>query len=72
MRWHFGDNDKSETTNDKIADQPSAINHQLSAIRCPLCGKKFQAGEAAQCSSCAMAVKCGLVMCPNCSYEFVA
>ncbi len=41
-----------------------------SAIRCPLCGSKFAAGEALACTGCALANKCGLVMCPNCSYEF--
>lgn len=41
-----------------------------SAIRCPLCGKEFHADEALRCAACALARKCGLVMCPNCSYEF--
>lgn len=39
-------------------------------IRCPLCGKSFHAREAKQCMSCKLGQKCGLVMCPNCSYEF--
>lgn len=40
------------------------------AIRCPLCGRQFHAGEARSCAVCGLAEKCGVVMCPNCSYEF--
>ncbi len=39
-------------------------------IRCPLCGKRFHTGDAMPCAACALAARCGLVMCPNCSYEF--
>ncbi|MBI5300657.1 MAG: hypothetical protein HY868_00855 [Chloroflexi bacterium] len=53
-------------------DPPPAIRHSPSAIRCPLCGKQFTASEAAQCPTCALAKKCGLVMCPRCHYEFAA
>ncbi len=82
MRWRSLANSilqiadsKSQTANGKLPiayEEPSAISHQPTAIRCPLCGKKFQAGEASKCASCTLAVKCGMVMCPNCSYEFTS
>lgn len=51
------------------ANLQSEIANQKS-VRCPLCGHSFQAGEAAACSTCGLGARCGLVMCPNCSYEF--
>gem|GEM_PF-3330982 len=52
--------------------KPSALCSTPYAHRCPLCGKQFRAEEATQCAACALAQKCGMVMCPNCGYEFVA
>ncbi len=60
-------NDAQLTTNPQ-----SAISNPKSEIRCPLCGKTFCPGEARPCAACALAARCGLVMCPNCSYEFPA
>ena len=69
MRWQFfekavGSRQKAES---KL---PSADRFPPSEIRCPLCGKRFSAEDAAQCATCALAKRCGLVMCPNCGYEF--
>jgi transcription elongation factor Elf1 len=69
MRWQFfekavGSRQKAES---KL---PSADCVLPSEIRCPLCGKQFSAEDAAQCAMCALARRCGLVMCPNCLYEF--
>jgi len=39
--------------------------------RCPLCGHRFTAKEAAACRiNCPLAKGCKLVQCPNCRYEF--
>jgi len=38
--------------------------------RCPLCGRSFEPDEAAACAVCPLLRRCGLVMCPNCGYEF--
>ncbi len=66
MRWLF-----FKTKEDRRSSQHTKNVHAQHEIRCPLCGKRFQAGEADKCSTCSLAVVCGLVMCPNCSYEFV-
>ncbi len=68
-RWGKNSNENRPESRTKMAIQ--AANHaESSAIQCPLCGKRFQPGEAAACGSCLLAAKCGRVMCPNCSYEF--
>lgn len=76
MRWLWSketNSSKQATGNKKQSKRGEKKAHTLiSEIRCPLCGKKFHAGEAMQCSACAIAVQCGLVMCPNCNYEFIA
>lgn len=36
---------------------------------CPMCGMKFNGGEAAKCSACSKLGSCNMVMCPNCGYE---
>ena len=41
-----------------------------SNYRCPLCGKQFTHEEAKACLICPHAIKCDLVMCPQCHYEF--
>jgi hypothetical protein len=69
MCWQFfekavGSRQKAES---KL---PSADCVLPSETRCPLCGKQFSAEDAAQCATCALARRCGLVMCPNCLYEF--
>jgi len=38
--------------------------------RCPLCGRQFTYEEAEACLICPYALKCNLVMCPQCHYEF--
>jgi len=69
MRWRFFE--KAEVGRLKTEGKlPSADQLLTSEIRCPLCGKQFRAEDAAQCAKCALAKRCGLVMCPNCSYEF--
>jgi hypothetical protein len=68
MRWQFFKTDEKKTN---LAEK-RLVNNEWVEIQCPLCGKKFRAGEAMQCATCALAVRCGLVMCPNCSYEFPA
>ena len=68
MRWPFSE--KADAKKQKAEEQRSRGAEEKEAVRCPLCGKSFHAGEAMQCSACALAVRCGLVMCPNCSYEF--
>ncbi len=68
-RWGRKRHANRPDSGQKITAQTA--NHAgSSALQCPLCGKKFQRGEAVACSSCLLAAKCGLVMCPNCSYEF--
>lgn len=52
-------------------NRPSSVLNRRSKVRCPLCGKTFDPGETQQCAACTLAKKCGLVMCPNCAYEFV-
>lgn len=39
---------------------------------CPLCGHNFKKEEAIRsCKSCSLnKTNCGLIKCPNCSYEF--
>lgn len=40
-------------------------------MQCPLCGLKFKIENAFQlCRNCPLALKCKLVKCPNCGYEF--
>ncbi len=67
MRWQFFKKEERRSE-----EENKAVDQAWSEIRCPLCGHRFHAGEAEACSSCAYAVRCGLVMCPNCSYEFAA
>ena len=64
MHWQF-----SKPTKD---ERPKTEKKRSSEVHCPLCGKTFSAGEAMPCASCGLAKKCGLVMCPNCHYEFAA
>ena len=69
MRWPFSE--KADAKKQKAREQESrGAEEKTTIVRCPLCGKEFHAGEAMQCSACALAVRCGLVMCPNCTYEF--
>jgi transcription elongation factor Elf1 len=68
MRWV-----KDEVRKQKDEENlRSEICDLKSEIRCPLCGKPFRADDAAACAACALAKRCGLVMCPNCGYEFAA
>ncbi len=68
-RWGKGKQENTAESRGAAAGQPATVA-KSSVVQCPLCGKKFQAGEAIACSACRLAAKCGLVMCPNCSYEF--
>ncbi len=68
-RWSRATADGRPPTDER--DRPKAKRAD-DLLRCPLCGKSFHAGEAAQCGGCPLAARCGLVMCPNCSYEFAA
>ena len=83
MRWGKPTDDRRQITDNRPGlqshgdapqshgDAPqSAVCNLKSEIRCPLCGKQFRAGDAMPCATCALAARCGLVMCPNCSYEF--
>jgi len=38
-------------------------------MKCPLCGKEFDATKTA-CANCPMHAGCDLIRCPNCGYEF--
>ncbi len=67
---HWGLFKKAESGKQKTIDAAGASQPRPAEFRCPLCGKKFHAGEALACTGCALAARCGLVMCPNCSYEF--
>jgi len=72
MRWRFFNPtaDRRLTTGDaKNGGQQSVVSGQI-VLRCPLCGIQFRVEDAARCATCALAKRCGLVMCPNCSYEF--
>ena len=71
MRWRLFE--KVVGSQQKAESNPPSTDGVLpSEIRCPLCGKHFRAEDAAQCAACALAKRCGLVMCPNCGYEFAA
>jgi hypothetical protein len=67
MRWRWFEKKKNDLpqTEDRLK-----INPPNADLRCPLCGTRFQEGEVLACTGCALAARCGLVMCPNCSYEF--
>jgi len=70
MRWQFF---KTKDEGRRTKEIGSSSDLRLSSdIRCPLCGKSFRAEDAAACAACALAKCCGLVMCPNCGYEFAA
>ncbi|MEW5718237.1 MAG: hypothetical protein AB1817_06415 [Chloroflexota bacterium] len=70
MRWQFFKTDDERRRTEDT--HPSSVIRPPSAIRCPLCGKAFRAEDAAACAACALAKRCGLVLCPNCGYEFAA
>jgi hypothetical protein len=39
-------------------------------MKCPLCGKEFEAATAAaKCPGCPMDKKCRMLCCPNCGYS---
>ncbi|NVM54970.1 MAG: hypothetical protein HWN66_14795 [Candidatus Helarchaeota archaeon] len=43
----------------------------MSEVKCPLCGRKFDALEhAGGCANCSLFKSCDLLRCPNCNYEF--
>lgn len=71
MRWKFfrRTEDGRRMTE---RNRPLSVPGLRSELRCPLCGKTFESGEAMQCAACGLAKQCGLVMCPNCAYEFAA
>jgi Fe2+ transport system protein FeoA len=60
----------------KVFDPPpgrAAPERRPSAYQCPLCGFGFEfdpARDSGGCSSCPLGKGCGLVLCPNCRYEF--
>lgn len=69
--WRWGKRTGAKTSQGvKTGSVAPTTGESQKELQCPLCGKKFSAGEAAACSACLLAAKCGLVMCPNCSYEF--
>jgi len=40
-------------------------------VKCPLCGKKFDAlKHMGGCAKCSLVKSCDLLRCPNCNYEF--
>lgn len=44
---------------------------ELSEVKCPLCGNKFDAlAHAGGCANCVLFKSCKLLRCPNCNYEF--
>ena len=77
MRWVRKD-EGGRMKDEKIVPLPilrlrsGQVSNLQSLLRCPLCGKRFRAEDAAQCAACALAKRCGWVMCPNCGYEFAA
>ena len=41
-------------------------------IDCPMCGYRFEEGEAgASCQGCPLATSCHLLKCPRCGYEML-
>ncbi|MHA1129811.1 MAG: hypothetical protein ACTSQQ_03290 [Candidatus Helarchaeota archaeon] len=43
----------------------------MSMVKCPLCGKKFDALEhSGGCEKCSLFKSCELLRCANCGYEF--
>lgn len=38
--------------------------------QCPLCGKRFDMEDNKGCKVCPSYMSCGLLLCPNCGYEF--
>ena len=69
MRWVRKD-EGGRMKDERTIQHP--ISNLQSLTRCPLCGKHFRAEDAAECAECALAKHCGLVLCPNCGYEFAA
>ena len=65
LRWF----EKKKNDLPQLEGRPN-VNSPSADLQCPLCGTRFQKGEALACTSCELAARCGLVMCPNCSYEF--
>lgn len=42
------------------------------AVKCPLCGYKFDTGDAkGLCAHCPMGADCNKVCCPNCGYSWL-
>ena len=39
-------------------------------VQCPLCGNRFESKDNETCKLCPNFMKCGLLICPNCGYEF--
>lgn len=39
---------------------------------CPLCGARFDAADAASCTSCPLSGACSALCCPRCRYSFPA
>ncbi len=42
----------------------------VTEIRCPLCGSRFQEGEATACAFCRRRPGCAMTACPRCGHEF--
>ena len=39
-------------------------------VQCPLCGVRFVEEDNEGCKVCPRFMKCGMLLCPNCGYEF--
>jgi len=48
----------------------AAATAETAAIRCPLCGSRFNEGEGSACIYCRRRAGCGMVACPRCGHEF--
>jgi len=46
------------------------LEHGQTTLQCPLCGRKFKPEEATDCAACPSLLRCRLIRCPNCFYEF--
>jgi hypothetical protein len=60
---------RNRTAKDTHAPCPARSDEQAT-LRCPLCGNEFAPKEAYTCQACPKLLRCKLIMCPRCFYEF--
>ncbi|HBC46118.1 MAG TPA: hypothetical protein DEO84_06160 [candidate division Zixibacteria bacterium] len=41
------------------------------AVKCPVCGYRFDESARSSCATCPVGPKCNMICCPNCHYSWV-